>query len=94
VDDRGKIFKSTKSFRIRVLSNWRSSITKVEYPSRIELVIEKDIYIIEPTLKDQELNSKRSGGLSYWEGSCRVQDLSGRIIGNAYLELTGYTKVE
>ena len=92
VDDRGKIFKSTKLFRIRVLSNWTSSITKIEYPSRIELTIDNDIYIIEPTMKDQELNSKRSGGLSYWEGSCRVKDLNEKIIGNAYLELTGYTR--
>ena len=54
--------------------------------------IDKDIYTIEPTLDNQEINSKGSGGLSYWEGSCRVRDLSGKIIGNAYLELTGYSK--
>ena len=54
--------------------------------------LDKDIYTIEPTLDSQEINSKGSGGLSYWEGSCRVRDLRGKIIGNAYLELTGYSK--
>jgi len=92
LDNRGKIFKTTEDFRIKVLSNWTSSITKVEYPSTMELTIDNDIYILEPMFKDQELNSKRSGDLSYWEGSCRVKDLSGRIIGNAYLELTGYPR--
>ena len=90
VDDRGKIFKKTKDFSIKILSNWMSPTTRIEYPSRIELSIDKDIYIIDPVLKDQELISKRPGGLSYWEGSCRVKDLSGNIIGNTYLELTGY----
>ena len=91
LDSRGKILKSTKEFKIKILSNWTSLTTKIEYPSRIALTIDNDIYFIEPTLKDQELNSKRSGGLSYWEGSCRVKDSKGRWIGNAYLELTGYT---
>ena len=90
VDDRGKIVKSTNLFRIKILANWTSSITRIKYPSTIELTIDNDIYVIEPTLKDQELNSKASGGLLYWEGSCRVKDRSGKIIGNAYLELTGY----
>ena len=90
MNDRGKILKSTKEFSTKILSNWKSSTTKIEYPSRIELTIDNDIYIIGPTMKDQELNTKRSGGLSYWEGSCRVEDSKGKWIGNAYLELTGY----
>ena len=92
VDDRGKILKSTKDFRINVISNWVSPITKIEYPSKIELAIDDDIYIIEPTLKDQELNSIRNGGISYWEGSCLVYDTKKQLAGRAYLELTGYKK--
>ena len=92
VDNLGKIIKSTKVFNIKILSTWISSTTKIKYPSIIELNIDKDIYTIEPTLDSQEINSKGSGGLSYWEGSCRVRDLRGKIIGNAYLELTGYSK--
>ena len=94
LDSRGKIVKSTKEFKIEILSNWTSSLTRIEYPSRIELNIDKDIYTIEPTLNDQELNSKGTGGLSYWEGSCRVKDHNGKVIGNAYLELTGYASTK
>ena len=90
MNDRGKILKSTKEFSIKVLSSWTSSITKIKYPSRIELTIGKDIYIIEPTLRNQELNSRRSGGISYWEGACRVTNTEGEVIGSAYMELTGY----
>lgn len=92
LDSQGRVLEFTKEFTIKAMSNWTSPTTKIEYPSRIELTINKNIYFIEPTLKDQELNSQRSGGLSYWEGSCRVKDLSGKIIGNAYLELTGYIR--
>ena len=92
LDSQGRVLEFTKEFTIKAMSNWTSPTTKIEYPSRIELTVNKNIYLIEPTLKDQELNSQRSGGLSYWEGSCRVKDLSGKIIGNAYLELTGYTR--
>ena len=92
VDNLGKIIKSTKVFNIKILSTWISSTTKIKYPSKIELNIDKDIYTIEPTLDNQEINSKGPGSLSYWEGSCRVRDLSGKIIGSAYLELTGYTR--
>jgi predicted secreted hydrolase len=94
LDSRGKIVKSTKEFKINILSNWSSALTRIEYPSRIELNLDKDIYIIEPTLNDQELNLKSTGGLSYWEGSCRVKDHNGKVIGNAYLELTGYASTK
>ena len=92
IDRQGKIIKATKEFGISVTSYWISSKTKIEYPSKIVLTFDNDVYNIEPTLKDQELNSKRSGGLSYWEGSCLVKDRNGQIIGNAYLELTGYSR--
>ena len=30
------------------------------------------------------------GGISYWEGACEVLDEQGRVVGEAYVELTGY----
>jgi predicted secreted hydrolase len=92
VDKRGKVIKATMDFGIKVLSHWKSNSSKNQYPAKIELNIENDIYIIEPTLADQEFISGRQSqaGLSYWEGSCSVRDLRGVVIGNAYLELTGY----
>jgi predicted secreted hydrolase len=92
VDNLGKMIKSTKVFNIKILSTWISSITKIEYPSTLQLTIDNVIYIIEPKLKNQEFNSKTLGGLSYWEGACSVKNIRGELIGNAYLEFTGYIK--
>ena len=92
IDKKGHIIKASKNLKITVLTNWRSPNTKIHYPSKIELNIDKTFYILEPTLKSQELLSRRSGGISYWEGSCRVKNREGIFIGNAYLELTGYNK--
>jgi len=55
--------------------------------------------IIEPLLDDQELDSRASTGVIYWEGAVRVwhsQDVqqngnkSAEPIATGYLELTGY----
>ena len=92
IDKKGHIIKASKNLKITVLTNWRSPNTKIHYPSKIELNIDNTFYILEPTLKSQELLSRRSGGISYWEGSCRVKNREGIFIGNAYLELTGYNK--
>jgi predicted secreted hydrolase len=40
---------------------------------------------------DQELGGTL-GGVTYWEGACRILDAGGRELGSAYLELTGYDK--
>ena len=37
---------------------------------------------------DQELGDSGSG-IPYWEGACRVKS-NGRVVGSAYVELTGY----
>ena len=92
VDPFGKLVKNTNQFTIKVLSNWTSPHTGTNYPSSIHLIVDNVTYLLEPILKDQELVSKGAGGLSYWEGSCRVKNLSGQSIGNAYVELTGYAK--
>jgi predicted secreted hydrolase len=46
-------------------------------------------FILEPLFLDQELSGPL-GGISYWEGACRVLNEAGQEIGSAYLELTGY----
>ena len=45
--------------------------------------------VLPPALAAQE-PADPLGGVAYWEGACRVRDSSGRTIGKAYLELTGY----
>jgi predicted secreted hydrolase len=45
-------------------------------------------------LKDQELITKESTGVTYWEGSVRVAGtVAGqRVTGSGYVELTGYAE--
>lgn len=43
-----------------------------------------------PTMPNQEMGGA-VGGVSYWEGACDVRDeLTGEIVGRAFLEMTGY----
>jgi predicted secreted hydrolase len=50
--------------------------------------------IITPNLADQEMRTKESTGVTYWEGSVSVRGIKeGRqISGQGYLEMTGYAK--
>ena len=42
-----------------------------------------------PLMDDQELDSRASTGVVYWEGAVRATG-GGRPLGRGYLELTGY----
>lgn len=84
-------------FRWTVLDTWTSSVTGAKYPSRIQLETtdpvtgQSAIFRLEPLVSNQEL-AGALGGVSYWEGACRVRDAHGTELGSAYVELTGYAK--
>jgi predicted secreted hydrolase len=67
------------------------------YPSKVKVVTTDPatgasvVLFIEPLAESQELTGEL-GGVPYWEGACRVRDASGREIGSAFMELTGYAK--
>ncbi|MCL2635789.1 MAG: lipocalin family protein, partial [Betaproteobacteria bacterium] len=44
---------------------------------------------LSPLFDDQELDSRRSTGVIYWEGAVTLRE-AGREIGRGYLEMTGY----
>jgi len=95
VDSAGKT--RTQPFAWRPQTTWQSPETGGRYPSRVELETadpatgEKRIFVLEPLAENQEL-AAGPGGIAYWEGACRVRDSTGKEIGSAYLELTGYVK--
>lgn len=68
---------------------WRSPRTGIEYP--VEMRIRAGRYDLEitPLMDDQELDSRASTGILYWEGAVRAS-AGGRRVGRGYLELTGY----
>ena len=83
-------------FSLEVLDKWRSPHTSGVYPAqwRLRVPSEKIALTIAPALSDQELNTKRSTGISYWEGLVSAKGTSnGRAItARGYVELTGYAK--
>jgi predicted secreted hydrolase len=73
------------------LRRWRSPRTEVEYPVAMRLRVGERELVLEPLLEDQELDSRASTGVLYWEGAVTATE-GGRRIGRGYLELTGYGK--
>lgn len=75
---------------------WRSPKTGGEYPISplIETLDPQDgstrKFRLRPLMKEQEIVGSGSG-VSYWEGACDIVDeMSGEVLGKAYLEMTGY----
>ncbi|MCB1024389.1 MAG: hypothetical protein KDB79_08365 [Acidobacteria bacterium] len=95
VDKNGKcVYLDAGDFTIDVIDKWKSPKTKTEYPSGWRLRVEKlGIRLsITPHLKDQELDTRQTTMIIYWEGACSVSgSRNGKAInGSAYAELVGY----
>ncbi len=68
---------------------WLSPRTGATYPVAMRIRTGRDVWMLEPLLEDQELDSRLSVGTVYWEGAVRALRDS-REVGRGYLELTGY----
>jgi predicted secreted hydrolase len=68
---------------------WRSPRTGVDYPVAMWVRAGRYELEIEPLMDDQELDSRASTGVIYWEGAVSAK-AGGKVIGRGYLELTGY----
>ncbi len=90
VDAVGHIRRSTQAFSLVPKGSWRSPATGTAYPLPLELDAWGERLTLVPVLLDQELQTARSTGITYWEGACRVKNAAGQEIGDAYVELTGY----
>jgi predicted secreted hydrolase len=90
VDAAGHIQRSTQAFSLLPKATWRSPATGTAYPLPLVLEAWGERFTLVPVLLDQELQTARSTGITYWEGACRVLNAAGQEIGDAYVELTGY----
>lgn len=92
IDARGRAtYLPLAAVSITSLDTWRSPHTGGVYPSGWILRVSKSAIdvVLHPLVADQELVNQN--GISYWEGAVEVKDRrSGRHLGNAYVELTGY----
>ncbi len=95
----GQLRESNGPLQFEPLRFWISPRTSARYPVSLRLQTGLIDIVIEPLLDDQELDSRGSTGVIYWEGAVQVwlsQDIdrSGKKlkepVARGYLELTGY----
>lgn len=83
------------AFRIEATGQWKSPESGATYPSgwKVRVPSEDLALDLTPTVRDQELRTAASTGVTYWEGSVRIEGTSrGKPArGEGYVELTGYT---
>ncbi|MEJ7653244.1 MAG: lipocalin family protein [Chloroflexia bacterium] len=85
---------SSDEFVVTSTAQWKSPHTDATYPARWNVRLPKrnlDLTLT-PVVADQELDTRASTGVAYWEGAVEVVgDQSGRLMrGRGYVELTGY----
>jgi len=82
------------AFSVEVTGRWTSPATGADYPAgwRVSIPGERLSIQLTPTVADQELDTRATTGVVYWEGSQVVRaDRGGKPLGGeAYVELTGY----
>ena len=81
-----------KDFTIEPTGYWKSPRTQATYPSGWKLKVPKfDLDLtVTPVIEDQELDTRGTTMIVYWEGACRVE--SEKVRGRAYVELVGYDR--
>jgi predicted secreted hydrolase len=81
-------------FTVEPTGSWVSPATGTTWPAgwSVTLPGEDLVVRLEPSVAQQELDTRATTGVVYWEGSQRVTaTLAGKTLGGqAYVELTGY----
>ncbi len=82
------------AFTVTATERWTSPATGAHYPAAwtIEIPAERLTIRLTPTVADQELDTRTTTGVVYWEGSqvVRAARAGSALGGEAYVELTGY----
>ena len=82
------------AFTVEVTDRWTSPTTGADYPAgwRIDIPGQDLVIDLRPTVADQELDTRATTGVIYWEGSQVVEATRDGVPlgGEAYVELTGY----
>jgi predicted secreted hydrolase len=92
IDEAGNFSHLTKDdFTISPTGYWKSPRSNATYPSGWKLSLPKyglELEVI-PVIEDQELDTRGTTMIVYWEGACTVK---GSASGKAYVELVGYDR--
>ena len=97
ISDTGEVIHVRRDqMRVTALGRWKSSKSKATYPMgwRVELPTFNVSLTVTPLLRDQELATRGSTNITYWEGACDVSGAFGGtpVRGDGYVEMTGYDK--
>jgi predicted secreted hydrolase len=85
--DGGVTHLRREQIAVRATGSWTSPQSKAKYPMGWEIDVPSMHLVLTPLLKDQELLTKGSTRVTYWEGAVSV---SGTVKGEGYVEMTGY----
>ena len=82
----------TISFEAKPREWWQSGKTGARYPIEWDLKVADYALRVNVALREQELDTRMSTGVIYWEGYIAVSGTKGTqpITGMGYLEMTGY----
>ncbi|MCX5990051.1 MAG: lipocalin family protein [Chloroflexota bacterium] len=95
LDDGTAVHVGPGAFSVNGTQTWKSGRTGYTYPTSWRVAVPSHGIDHEWTalVRDQELVTTASTGVTYWEGTVRLRDSStGRYAGRGYVELTGYAK--
>jgi predicted secreted hydrolase len=95
-DGRSETLASGGDVNVTVRSHWTSPMSGARYPAAWHIAcpsLRLDVDVT-PLMADQELATRRSTQVTYWEGAVRMAGTSnGRsVTGQGYVELTGYAE--
>ncbi len=89
-------YLSNDDFELTATGEWTSKTTGATYPSgwRVNVPSLDIDLIISPLIEHQELDTRGTSMVVYWEGVCKVTGTSrGRPVnGDSYVELVGYDR--
>jgi predicted secreted hydrolase len=82
------------AYAIEIRDRWRSPQTRAAYPAgwRVRVPARGLDVLVTPALADQELRTRSTWGVIYWEGAVTVSGTihGAPVAGRGYVELTGY----
>jgi predicted secreted hydrolase len=85
---------ASSDFTVAATGSWTSPNTGAVYPAGWQVSIPSQALTVtlQPTVPDQELDTRATTGVVYWEGSQHVDAVhNGAFVdGQGYVELTGY----
>ncbi len=94
--DGNSTYLTHEDFVIIPSGYWKSPNTGATYPSGWKLKVAKlDLELtVTPVIKEQELDTRGTTMIVYWEGACEVSGRAGEaeVQGQAYVELVGYDR--